>query len=63
MSKIQWTDITENPIHLIRPDGTNGGHWCQKISPGCANCYAEAINQSNYFGFASHLPSKGPTAT
>jgi protein gp37 len=60
MSKIQWTDITENPIHLIRPDGSHGGHWCQKISPGCANCYAEAINQSNYFGFASHLPYSGP---
>lgn len=59
MSNIQWTDITSNPIHLIREDSTHGGHWCQKISPGCANCYAETQNQSNYFKFASHLPYTG----
>lgn len=53
MSNIQWTNITSNPIHLIREDGTHGGHWCEKISPGCANCYAETQNQSNYFKFAS----------
>lgn len=59
MSNIQWCDITANPIHLIREDGSHGGHWCQKVSPGCANCYAEAQNQSNYFKFASHLPYSG----
>ncbi|AGZ61785.1 MAG: hypothetical protein AV945_gp40 [Phormidium phage MIS-PhV1B] len=58
-TKIEWTDITVNPIHLIREDGSNGGHWCHKVSPGCANCYAEAQNQSNYFKFASHLPYTG----
>ena len=32
-SKIEWTDHTFNP-------------WegCQKVSPGCDNCYAEARN-------------------
>lgn len=30
MSKIQWTDITWNPAT-----------GCEKISPGCQNCYAE----------------------
>lgn len=59
-SKIQWTDTTENPIYLLNPHGSHGGHWCRKISPGCANCYAEAINQSGYFQFASHLPYSGP---
>lgn len=59
MTKIQWTDITVNPIHLIQPDGTHGGHWCRKISDGCKNCYAEEQNQSNYFKFASHLPYTG----
>lgn len=58
-TKIEWSDITVNPIHLIREDGSNGGHWCHKVSPGCANCYAEAQNQSNYFKFASHLPYTG----
>jgi protein gp37 len=59
MTNIEWCDITANPIHLIREDGSNGGHFCQKLSPGCLNCYAEEINQSNYFGFASHLPYSG----
>lgn len=58
-TKIQWCDRTINPIHLIREDGSHGGHWCRKISPGCANCYAEEQNQSNYFKFASHLKYSG----
>lgn len=35
-SKIQWTDATFNP-------------WrgCQKISPGCAHCYAETLSHRN----------------
>lgn len=55
MSNIQWTDLTINPIYLIREDGSNGGHFCNKVSPGCLHCYSEAQNQSNYFSFASHL--------
>lgn len=58
-SSIQWTDLTCNPIHLIREDNSHGGHWCRKISPGCANCYAEAQNQKSYFKFASKLPYTG----
>ena len=59
MSNIEWCDITSNPIHLIRENGSHGGHWCRKISAGCKQCYAEAQNQSNYFSFASHLPYTG----
>jgi protein gp37 len=61
MTKIQWTDITSNPIHLVKPDGSHGGHWCRKAdrSPGCANCYSEAQNQSDFFKFASHLKYTG----
>lgn len=59
MSNIQWTDITVNPIHLVKADGKHGGHWCHKISPGCAHCYAEAMNLSNYFIFASGLAYTG----
>ena len=59
MSNIEWTDLTINPIHLIREDGSNGGHFCVKVSPECENCYAETINQSNYFAFASHLKYAG----
>ncbi|MFO0055637.1 MAG: DUF5131 family protein [Dolichospermum sp.] len=58
-TKIEWTDMTSNPIHLVKENGENGGHWCKKISEGCANCYAETQNQSNYFSFASHLKYAG----
>lgn len=32
-SKIEWTDHTFNPWH-----------GCAKVSPGCANCYAETLS-------------------
>src|SRR5882757_8300715 len=31
-SKIEWTDATWNPVR-----------GCTKVSPGCANCYAETF--------------------
>ena len=40
MSKIEWTDTTWNP--------TTG---CNKVSPGCKNCYAET--------FANRLQAMG----
>jgi len=43
-SRIEWTDITDN---VLKVEG--GGHWCRKISAGCANCYAEAINLNKFF--------------
>lgn len=40
-SAIEWTDASWNPIR-----GTTFDRWmCQKISPGCDNCYASAFNQ------------------
>ena len=43
-TSIEWTDVTDNIIVA-----EEGGWWCRKISPGCANCYAEKLNQSTYF--------------
>lgn len=57
-SKIQWTEKTWNPIaaflnrdikvmaggkERVILKGTRGW-FCVKVSPGCANCYAEGIN-------------------
>ena len=52
-SKIEWTETTWNPVT-----------GCTKVSPGCANCYAErmakrlqAMGQHNYrngFGVTCH---------
>lgn len=38
-SSIEWTDATWTPIV-----GTHGKWACTKVSPGCANCYAERLN-------------------
>jgi len=54
MSKIEWTNETDNPITV-----KGGGHWCRKISEGCTNCYAEAISTGNRFNFASGLTYTG----
>ncbi|MFH1675787.1 MAG: DUF5131 family protein, partial [bacterium] len=44
LTKIEWTSLTWNPVT-----------GCTKVSPGCANCYAErmakrlkAMGQPNY---------------
>lgn len=51
MSKIEWTDKTQNPIAVF-----SGGHYCEKISPGCKNCYAEKMNLSSYYKWANLQP-------
>lgn len=43
-SKIEWTDATWNPIRAReRKTGKVGWH-CELHSPGCTNCYAQALN-------------------
>ncbi len=44
-SKIEWTDHTFNPWH-----------GCQRVSPGCEHCYAEALNHR--YGFDNWGPAK-----
>jgi protein gp37 len=45
-SKIAWTDHTFNP-------------WkgCSKVSPGCKNCYAETLSNSNHSSFGVWGPN------
>ncbi|MFN6562659.1 MAG: DUF5131 family protein [Nostoc sp. ChiSLP01] len=52
-TNIQWTDLTDNIIRA-----KDGGWWCQKISPGCAKCYSEKLNQNTFFG-GNKLPYSG----
>src|SRR5262245_15075652 len=52
-TKIEWTDMTDN---IIVAEG--GGWWCRHASPGCDNCYAEAINKNSFFG-GNGLPYRG----
>lgn len=46
MSKIEWTDKTQNPITVKPSYGEkNGWHYCIKISTGCKHCFAERMNK------------------
>ncbi|MBX9952052.1 MAG: phage Gp37/Gp68 family protein [Candidatus Obscuribacterales bacterium] len=46
-SEIEWTDATWNPVT-----------GCTKISPGCANCYAETFAE-RFRGVAGHPYEQG----
>jgi hypothetical protein len=55
-TKIEWADSTWNPIVARRlEDGKIGWH-CEKVSPACAHCYAEAMNKRNLPGRGTGLP-------
>lgn len=51
MTKIQWTDLTHNPLTVA-----SGGHYCEKVSQGCKNCFAEKMNLSSYYKWANLQP-------
>lgn len=57
-TKIEWTDETWNPIRA-RGDGKVGWH-CEKVSPGCANCYAERLNGWVGNGLTYTRGNRGP---
>lgn len=38
-TSIEWTDRSVNPIRMRSPNGKSG-HYCEKTSPGCKNCYS-----------------------
>lgn len=60
-TKIEWVKnrdgsqgVSWNPIRAV-----GGGHWCRKISPGCANCYAERL-QPRFKGPKSYTAKDKP---
>lgn len=45
-TSIEWCDQSINPIRADRTaTGSGPGHYCEKISPGCANCYASTLQK------------------
>lgn len=44
-TKIEWTDATWNPLRATAQGKVSRGWACVKVSPGCANCYAESMNR------------------
>jgi protein gp37 len=62
-TKIEWTrnadgseGETWNPIRARNRGTGKQGHYCQKISPGCKNCYAESMNRWRGNGVAYTVP-------
>lgn len=61
-TSIEWCDYTVNPIRF-RPFGSQRTvTMCQKISPGCANCYAADITRRFWPKDADASPFPGYTA-
>lgn len=44
-TSIQWTDHSINPIRARNPLTGAVGHYCEKISSGCAHCYASGLQK------------------
>lgn len=40
-TSIEWTDHSVNPFRATLGNGR--GHYCEKVSPGCKNCYSSAL--------------------
>lgn len=45
---IAWTDYTSNPIRARNIETGKTGHFCEKVSKGCENCYASEWNENRY---------------
>lgn len=42
---IEWTDATWTPIRARNLKTGKVGWYCEHVSPGCVNCYAESMNR------------------
>jgi protein gp37 len=54
-TNIQWTDETLNPFRARNRATGAKGHFCEKISQGCAHCYAAALNVQGFHGLGTGL--------
>lgn len=54
-TKIEWTDYSSNPIYAT-VDGKRGW-FCEKVSPGCAHCYAAAMNTGRFGNGLDFIPA------
>lgn len=43
---IQWTDATWNPLRARHLETGAEGWSCGRVSPGCKNCYASTLNET-----------------
>ncbi len=45
MTSIEWTNETWNPIRARNKQTGGVGHFCEHVSDGCRNCYAERMQR------------------
>lgn len=65
-TKIEWTDYSVNPIKFRLHKTGKLVNMCTKVSPGCTNCYAEAItrrfwpkDEVEFRGYANQMLKHG----
>jgi protein gp37 len=54
---IAWTDWTLQLVRFRSKTTGRAMNWCQKISPGCASCYAERITRRFHGREHSYTPA------
>jgi protein gp37 len=52
---IEWTDFSINPLRARLRDRV--GHYCEKVSPGCKNCYSSRLQPR--FGLPQFQEQRG----
>lgn len=57
-TSIEWTDHSINPIRAWSEEDGKVGHWCEKVSPGCKNCYASRL-QARFGTYPFEIIHKG----
>jgi protein gp37 len=53
---IEWTDFTINPFRFRNLETGRVGHYCEKISPGCKQCYSGKMQLGPYLSGLDFLP-------
>ena len=54
-TSIEWTDFSSNPIYAT--SGGKRGWFCEKVTPGCAHCYAETLNEGRFGNGLAFIPA------
>jgi len=54
-TSIEWTQFTVNPIRFRNKETGRTGHYCEKISPGCKNCYASTMQKGPYLSGLEYI--------
>jgi protein gp37 len=59
-SPIEWTDFTINPFRFRNLETGKVGHHCEKISPGCKNCFSAKMQTGPYLSGLDFIAENKP---